>query len=485
MARPCRTRSLPAAAVVLPTNACARLVRLRSRLALVTFSAILAACGGGGDSGPPPIPGTFDKAFAVEGLFELSASAFNGRASSARSVNIAPDGTLLVAGRGYPQTAVYARLQPGGEFDATFAGSGIVLRPAPMLSDYEGLWALAAANDKTIFVQYGSETIGGIGAGLFDYSRVTTSRVDANGVIDGSFASTDMGMDGAQALVEPEGTVLLLGPRPIGLVPLNRFRLERIGIDGGTDALFAQNAAAAADCFGAQELYIGSLAMARQPDGKIVVARQGFPAGAGMPSLPLCVFRINRDGTLDASFGAGGRTLVDESLVAGSGVVAVLPRRDGGNVVVLNFRRMQDDAVAVVIVWLAPDGTVDRAWGTSGLRIADNIVKAAAAAIDNQGRLVLAGFRGDDATAAWPFPWSRNDPVIVRVKTDGMGDDTFGTRGFGLASLTVAGKPLQPADIAIGPDGSIFVAGFVGLLSDAYSATGTNLALAKLHGGGG
>src|SRR5215217_6127747 len=45
-----------------------------------------------------------------------------------------------------------------------------------------------------------------------------------------------------------------------------------------------------------------------QADGKVVVAGYSFEAGTG---LDFAVARYNADGSLDASFGIGGRVLID------------------------------------------------------------------------------------------------------------------------------------------------------------------------------
>jgi uncharacterized delta-60 repeat protein len=458
----------------------------RDRLAPALFSAALAACSGGGDS--PSVPGTFDRSFASEGLFQLSDPALDALATSARSVDIAPDGKLLVAGAAKPPSSgnsaysLYARMRPDGGLDSGFAGSGLLQYAAePFFGRREGLRALPAANGGTVLVEdstfcFPSACI------MADPSQITTRRVDATGAADSAFEATQSPLILKQALVEPEGTVLLLGMRPAGPRPLTVFSLERIGLDGRADAAFAQKALAASECGITPSYVVSSVGMARQPDGKLVVARQDVPPGIEDPLRPVCVFRLNRDGTLDASFNAGGRNVLTEPLVARGTIVTILPRGDGGNIVVLNFHRLQDNAAAVMFVWLAPDGQVDQTRGTFGIRIVNGVVRAAAAAIDGQGRVVVAGFRGGDPTAAWPFPWADYDPVIVRIRPDGEGDATFGTRGFGLSSLTLAGRPIQPNGVAIAPDGSIFVAGFIGLLSDPSRNVRTTFAVAKLRG---
>lgn len=91
-------------------------------------------------------------------------------------------------------------------------------------------------------------------------------------------------------------------------------------------------------------------ALARQADGKLVVAGQG-------PDISLGLIRFLPDGSLDPSFGAGGTVTTSFPL----GFVSVIVQTDGKIVAVTRF-----GAHAGVIARFETDGSLDDSFGSGG-----------------------------------------------------------------------------------------------------------------------
>jgi len=127
--------------------------------------------------------------------------------------------------------------------------------------------------------------------------RITLVRYDADGSLDSTFGSagfsdTSLGYSARadDAVLEPDGKMLVVGPTDERAYGPRRLFVARYAPDGTPDATFASGGAALA------EVQPGGWRnwMALQPDGKIVVA------GA------FGVARLRGDGTLDPTFGSGG-----------------------------------------------------------------------------------------------------------------------------------------------------------------------------------
>src|SRR5439155_10672104 len=81
------------------------------------------------------------------------------------------------------------------------------------------------------------------------------------------------------------------------------FALARYNADGSVDLTFGSGGRVVTD-FGGDD---AAFALAVQPDGKIVVA--GVSTGGG--SMDFALARYDSDGALDATFGSGGRVVTD------------------------------------------------------------------------------------------------------------------------------------------------------------------------------
>src|SRR5437870_871368 len=188
-----------------------------------------------------------------------------------------------------------------GDLDPSFGTGGRVLTD---FGGGDGARALALQADGRIVVA-GSSSAGGF---ALDFAR---ARDNSDGSLDPSFGTggrvlTDFGGDDeARALaLHADRKVVVAGCSDAGGRP--DFALARYNDDGSHDSSFGTGGKVLTDFGGDDE----ASALVFQSDGKIVVA--GFSDAGGFALAALA--RYNPNGTLDASFGSGGRVLTDSGL---------------------------------------------------------------------------------------------------------------------------------------------------------------------------
>jgi uncharacterized delta-60 repeat protein len=271
-----------------------------------------------------------DKSFGGgDGQVEIDESAaFGGAGEAASEVAIQPDGKILVAGttelspEAKPSDFGVARLSPvDGSLDTSFNAGG----PLPGFStvgfgDTDNASSSVLQPDGSLVV---AGRTGGPTTGNFAFTRLTPT-----GVVDASFGlggktTIDLGANEEiyDEALGPDGSIL-----GVGLASgLGDFALERLSKGGLPDPSFSGDGLASVD-FGGNDSALG---VAVQPDGKAVVVGASFVSGF---PVDMAVARVGADGSLDPSFGAGGKTAVDTAPLEAASDVALQP--DGKIVVI-------------------------------------------------------------------------------------------------------------------------------------------------------
>ncbi len=221
---------------------------------------------------------------------------------------------------------------------------------------------------------------------------------------------------------------------------------------GSLDAGFGTGGKVVTDFAAGTPTVDSAFDQAIQSDGKIVVV-----GGTLVPGQrgDIAVARYNTNGTLDSSFGTGGKVITDMNNSAEE-ARGVAIQSDGKIVVVGRTSSiLSGTGNDFAIVRYNTNGTLDSSFGTGGKVIADLFSGsddlALAVAIDGNGKIVIGG-----STAA---AGQSNDSlfVIARYDTNGAPDGTFGTGGL---TTTDFGAGLDAINsIAIQADGSIVAAG--------------------------
>jgi uncharacterized delta-60 repeat protein len=304
--------------------------------------------------------------------------------------------------------------------------------------------AMAVQNDGKILVAGGSGA-----SGSYDFTVV---RYNSDSTLDSSFgtggkAHTDIGTnssDGANAIaLQSDGKIVLAGNSTTA--GATDFAVARYNSDGTLDSSFGTAGKVTTDIGTNSADY--STAMAVQSDGKILVSGY-FNAGG---SRNFVVVRYNSNGTLDASFGTGGKVTTDIGTNSDDQASAVTFQSDGK--ILLAGGSNAGGSFDFAVVRYNSDGTLDASFGTGGKVTTDigtnSSDGANAIALQSNGKILLAG---QSNTSGSP------DFVAIRYNSDGTLDASFGTGGKVTTDIGTSSDD-RPYGIQIESDGKILLAG--------------------------
>jgi len=291
------------------------------------------------------------------------------------------------------------------------------------------------------------------------------------GTLDASFGTggkvtTDMA---GSVAVQADGKLVVAGSAPT--LDSSNFALERYNSNGALDVSFGTGGKVTTD-FGGRFQFWTSVAL--QVDGKIVAAGGGsFTNQIGEFALA----RYNSDGTLDTSFGSGGK--VHTNIGGGSAQARSLAVQPDGKIVVVGYANV-GGGENFELVRYNSNGTLDASFGTGGEVTTTfgvpqqgfSFALAYSLALQQDGKIVLAGeatINGD------------RDFALARYNSNGTLDPTFGTGG---QVTTTFGQNDVAFSVAVQPDGKIVTAGF-GLFKFALARYNSNGTLDPSFGTGG
>jgi uncharacterized delta-60 repeat protein len=371
----------------------------------------------------------------------------------AYALAIMPDGKIVAVGASeclhtgcnieWAGTAL-ARYLPNGRLDSSFGRRGRVLTDGGLDPNA----AAIQADGKIVAVGEGNLT-------EFALARYTRrGRLDASfgkgGIVDDATLRPECEPWAEAAAVQGDGKIVVTGLCNAD-DPVNGFFTARYDNAGRLDPSFGRGGSVLTD-FGAGT-YADGLAVAIQPDGKILV---GGVVTAGSPAQDdVALTRYLPDGRLDPGFGNGGKVF------DAPGEASTLALQADGKIIA---------ADGGGVARLEPDGSLDTGFGSGG-RVTPGF-SFRSLAVQGDGKIVVAGSlqRGNHYEFA-----------LRRYSSNGSSDPDFANGGpvftrFGKRSSDEA------AGVAVQADGKIVLAGGTeprgGLTFEAY------LALARYTVGG-
>ncbi|MCK6606431.1 MAG: T9SS type A sorting domain-containing protein [Ignavibacteriaceae bacterium] len=221
---------------------------------------------------------------------------------------------------------------------------------------------------------------------------------------------------------------------------------------------------------GADEIYFSTV----QSDGKIIAT--GYSTSNSIRSV--AVVRYNENGTLDNSFGTNGITTYSAGAQFSFGWEAViLP----DNKILIGCEYKDGTNLSgFAILKLNSNGTRDLSFGDSGrvkIQYSNTENIALALKVQNDGKIVMGGFYRN------PTPTPKANFLLLRFKSDGVIDSSFGTNGFAATNLSQIVASVHDDngiyDLEILPDGKILAVGDV-----RVSSGNQLLALARFNSNG-
>jgi len=394
-----------------------------STSALLVFAFLaLTACGGGGGGSaaappsPPPLSGSLDTAFDTDGKVTTD---LGSDTDDAAALALQSDGKIVVVGDTLNSSGDHdfalARYNADGTLDKTgfgTTGDGIVKTGFPNGSDY--------VHAVAIYPTVGQSTDGMIVAAGDSYNTVSgdtlfaLARYSSGGVLDTGF-----------------------------------------GAGGGAAGLVKTSFGAGTTSY--------AFAVAIQSDGKIVAA--GFTNSGGTEDFALV--RYNVDGSLDTTFGTGGKVTTD-FFGAGDVAYAVAIQSDG-KIVAAGYATTSGGEGEAALARYNTDGTLDTSFSTDGMVTIVRETRVYALAIQSDGKIVAAGYNG---------PTGARSMYVMRWKSDGTLDNPgFGPASQGQAYASFSGDS-EARGVAIQSDGKIVVTGYAG------NGAGKDVAFARFDSAG-
>lgn len=296
----------------------------------------------------------------------------------------------------------------------------------------------------------------------------STSMFAAAGDVDSSFTSADGRVltrvgsfgDGARkVLLQPDGKIVLIG-KGTAVNSFGDFTVVRYYPDGSLDTTFDGDGKVSTT-IGVQDSY--SISGALQPDGKIIVV--GEARGSNTSGSDFGIIRYNSDGSLDQTFGIGGKVITSFTDNSTDYATAVALQNDGK----ITVAGMTNGRFAVARY--QTDGNLDPLFGGGKVSVAvgNRGDVAYALVIQNDGKIVAAGTANSDSPQGFLYQMG-----IVRLNADGSLDTSFDGDGKVLTSF---GSYLTCRDIQLQEDGKILAAGGTSITS----ASGLDFALLRYN----
>lgn len=204
-------------------------------------------------------------------------------------------------------------------------------------------------------------------------------------------------------------------------------------------------------------------------DGKILVAGQATverTTGKGKPKIELVTMvalaRLAADGSMDTSFGTGGRVLTEVSGTSESGARALAIQADG-KIVMAGSARVPSSTKgknapstnrAVLLVRYNANGTLDTSFGTGGIVLdnysaGDDLPGLNGVALQSDGKIVVAGSVGVALDSGF----------VRRYHTNGSLDTSFGSGGTIVIGADLSVSPSVAVDT---DDRILFASGVAG-----------------------
>jgi uncharacterized delta-60 repeat protein len=371
--------------------------------------------------------GSIDTTFGGDGKVKTS---FAGGFASAWGVAIQADGKIVAAGSetsGFSAIAL-ARYETDGSLDPTFGGDGRVRAKFP-----RGMFVYAVA------IQPDGRVVVAGSASLSSVTGFGLARFTTEGSLDRTFGEdgrvTTAFRGGAEArdiAIQADGKIVALGYAG----RRQKFALARYNADGTLDDGFGGDGKVLTDVGDGYDIGDG---IAIQSDGRIVAV-----GGSG---CDVALARYNDDGSLDTTFGVGGKITSDLGFLCHSAQDVAI--QTDGKILAAGFGECRSNKCFfdVFLARFNPDGTLDTGFANDGSAQA-GFFRAVAyeVAIEGDGRIIVAG--GDESEGGF---------ALARFQPDGSPDPSFGQDG---TVTTRIGQLSGAHAVVLQADGKIVAAGF-------------------------
>lgn len=310
--------------------------------------------------------GAWDTSFGTSGLVTLD---FDGENDGAYDVALQADGKIVLGGHsslGGRGRFALGRLDSDGSLDPTFGVGGRATAGVAngqghgfgLAQQADGSFVLAGLLQKSLPALEMD-----VGLARFDSSGVLDSSYGDAGIVEAGLLGPTTQIDRTVMATQTDGKVLVAGSI-LGITGGIRWGVVRYNADGSLDTTFGDGGTLNTHV-GVTMGPIGGIVV--QPDGKFLIAGNSFDNTTG---FNFAIGRYNADGSVDTTFGDDGGVQFD----LGSNteeVRAIGLQSDGRIVVIGNTMNMATPSIDVVLLRLNTDGSLDNTFGAGGIAISD------------------------------------------------------------------------------------------------------------------
>ncbi len=237
--------------------------------------------------------------------------------------------------------------------------------------------------------------------------------------------------DQANAIAIQPDGKILYGGHTRSTLTSSDFAIARCNPDGSVDTTFGVGGKAITYIENQSE----GKSLAIQQDGRIILG--------GHSSWYINLARYLSDGKPDSSFGEAGTIITDLEGYYAESCRSVLIQPDGKIIVAGYASHFSNDKQFLILLRYHTNGTRDSTFGINGVTIGRKM-HCHSAALQNDGKIVLGGSSDNHFTA-------------VRYLTNGIIDSSFGVNG---EVATPIGLSSEARSLLIQPDGKIVLGGY-------------------------
>jgi len=368
--------------------------------------------------------GDLDPTFGIGGMVTTD---INHSTDIGNAVAVQTDGKLVVVGTSYQhndysdEDFVVTRYNTNGTLDTTFGRGGRVR------TDFPGL---AAVPSSVVIQPDGKIVVAGGAFPLFTFAgNFEVVRYNRNGSLDTSFGNggivTTFFPEGSYAFdvaLQPDGKIIAAGTVfvdfVIGESSNTDFALARYNTDGTPDTTFGSGGQVSTDFAGVED---DAFSVLIQPDGKIVAVGS---ANSFATNYDFAAARYLSNGTLDGTFGVGGRVTTDfgDRNFDRARSAALQP---DGKIVAAGFAISHGGGVQnFAVARYTSAGVLDTTFSNDGLAqvdFGDCCQSANKVLLQSDGKIITVGYANTED--------SDSDFLLARLSSTGSLDTAFGISG--------------------------------------------------------
>jgi uncharacterized delta-60 repeat protein len=340
--------------------------------------------------------GSLDTAFGTKGVVASRSSDLTISPGPEAGVALQADGKIVTGG----DFLAVARYNSDGSLDTSFGTGGKI--PASMTSAWFSYGIVVEPDGKIV----ASADNSSFGLARFDSSGHLDSSFGTGGRVATSFGGS-VSLQANSLFSQPDGKLVVAGSVSSGHTD---FALVRYNSDGSLDAGFGSGGKVTTDFSSGTDTAFSATI---QADGKIVAA-------GSTDSRSFALARYNVDGSLDGSFGTGGKVATDLGTTFLEAAESVKIQADG-KIVVAGYTFVGSRSEFALVRYNS-DGTLDSTFGTGGKVLTDaGSANDTVTGLEIQpdGKILVVGT--SSGTGVSPA-----DIVLVRYNSDGSLDTSFG-----------------------------------------------------------